>query len=292
MTAHHRPPDVEDTPARIWQRAEEIVMAKSEKKEDDRRSMEERVSEWVGNQGYRLEHVTYKAFKNARLDAVMSAFLESAEGKSREIDVTAWGTYDDEPISLRVVCECKYSTDPWVLVGCGQQPDYRTKWHAIPQSSSISKFWRFIEPVEKDLVPYWHFFRKTLIAHTIVQAFKDQKDNRDFAYQSLQKIANAAWDWAENDEKQKPTTFSVVIPCIVVDGPLLGATFDYDAERFRSESIPSGRVLWSGCRNGTAVDIVQAQALDEYVGNLWRSLDKIGEAVWFARKTFMEQGTR
>ena len=81
--------------------------------------LEDKVSEWLSQQGYRLEYLTHKDLMDAGLHSTLGNYVESAEGQSREIDVSAFGEVknSDPPILVKVLCECKYSKkNPWVLL--------------------------------------------------------------------------------------------------------------------------------------------------------------------------------
>ena len=117
----------------------------------------------------------------------------------------------------------------------------------------------------------WHFSRNQYFAHNIVQAFR--KNNRDVAFDSLKKIANAAWDYVETPHRRGANAYLIAIPSIIVEAPLYWACFDHDKNRFVAKQIPYGRLSWGGCRNDTVVDIVHADAISEYAKAVRNTLD-------------------
>jgi hypothetical protein len=225
-----------------------------------------KVEDWLGHEGYRLEYITQKALADTGLTTVMSNYFESADGSLREIDVTAsehhFGT--DKAVSVRLMCECKYSVDkPWILLQSGMPANLFCDWLSLPKSPALHEISEnYIEKCERFLCNSWHFSRDQYFAHNLVQAFR--KNNRDVAFDSLKKISNAAWDYVETPHRRGKSAYLVAIPSIIVDAPLFWASFSYNDNKFVAREVPYGRLSWGGCRNGTLVDIVHVSALNEY----------------------------
>jgi hypothetical protein len=226
----------------------------------------ENVAEWLEKEGYRLEYLAHSAFQGTGLHAEMSYHVNTPEGKPREIDVMA-SDFSNHPSSglteVKVLCECKYSKEkPWVLLISDLKSDLSRDWRALPKSANT----RIHGPdhLRVPLEQCWHFTPGHPLAHNLVQAFR--KDNRDQAFNSLQKIANAAWDCAEAPARASAasTLHVVVIPCLIVQAKLLLARYDGDVKLFTVTEVPYGRFLWSGCRSGTLVDVVHVSALPSY----------------------------
>jgi hypothetical protein len=261
---------------------------KAKPNEDDRRSIEEKVSIWLGETGYRLEYLAYRAFREVGISVGMSAFLESPEGKPREIDLLASESdASDSLITVSIVCECKYLDHPWVLLHSDVRTSFQAVWELMPQSAHVGTLWSFLKGCGPDFSTCWHFSADTPCAHSIVQALKP--DNRDAAYNAIQKISNAAWDFAEMNDKEGLEAMHITIPCIIVDSPLLAASFDHDKGKFSSEKITRGRMLWAGCRSGTIIDIVHITALEEYASDISRTIRKVIEALYVAKNKLAEK---
>jgi hypothetical protein len=224
--------------------------------------LNDQVAEWLSSHGLRLEYAVHAAFRRAGLAAALSNYVESADGKFREIDVTAHSRGSNS--LLKVMCECKYSkAKPWVLLHTGLVSDPVLDWFMTPKSKSLQK--SDTETFAKSVKDSWHFSNKVRVSHTVVEAFKKDSDGRDFAFDSLQKISNAVWDWAECNEDSPDL---IGIPCLVVDSPLFIASLDPESDKFIVDETPMGRISWSGCRKGTIVDVVQASALDAYAAKI------------------------
>jgi hypothetical protein len=242
------------------------------------------VEKWLNNQGCRLEYRTYMAFRRHVVGtAGLGLYVQSEKGEPREIDVyTYWTAFSDNldsGVHLRVICECKYSKGkPWVLMFAGPEKSfYITDWLHTPRSAALERPPKFSQPDVDELTKSFHFAEDAWLAHNIVQAHVDRenvvkratkprsgKGGMDYAYDALRKITYAAWDFVRTGESLGPKMYEMVFPCLVVDGPLFAAFFDRETEQFQATRIKYGRVCWQGCHNGTNVDVVCADFLDEY----------------------------
>jgi hypothetical protein len=250
--------------------------------------VEEKVNAWLANQGYHLEYKTYKALRNAGIPAQMSIFLET-EGKPREIDVIGEVHERGTPTAANVICECKYSVknQPWVLLRSESRTSFSIEWHALPQTEVVQSLWAFTKKCQPDFEQTWHFARNAAFGQTLLEAMKD--GNADVAYGAVQKIANAAWEYASKPfipgegDSEDENVYRVVIPCIVVDSPLLMATFNHDKGEFESTQIPFGRLFWLGVHNGTIIDVVQKNSLSEYAKGLYQTMKHIDDCLHLGR---------
>ncbi len=236
-------------------------------------TLEERIVGWLAKQGYRLEYLTNKALKDAGLHSVLGGYVESSDSKAREIDVTAFLGIRDHDIVAKLLCECKYSVShPWVLLASGLSSHLWADWTSTPQSRNLFPLaGSIIEQYAEKLQGCWHFSKGHYFAHSLVQALKP--DNRDPAFDSLQKIANAAWDYVETPERRGANPYLIAFPCIVVEAPLFFAWFNYDADCFAVQRVPYGRISWSGCRSGTVVDVVHVNSIADYAGAIKNTLE-------------------
>src|SRR5262245_28454562 len=108
--------------------------------ETEKLSLESQIVGWLAKEGYRLEYQTHHAFNAAGLDAVMSHYVTNADGKPREIDVSASVSdfQKKPPIVVRVLCECKYSAGtPWVLLQSDLEANLLADWHGLPKAPQI-----------------------------------------------------------------------------------------------------------------------------------------------------------
>lgn len=257
------------------------------------------VEKWLNNQGCRLEYRTYMAFRrNAILGtAGLGMYVQSESGEAREIDVY---TYDttlsdnlDSVVHVGVICECTYSKGkPWVLLyGDLHKSSYIGDWVHTPRSAALNRPPKFSPEEVEDLTKSFHFTEGTYLAHNIMQAHREPEKTAeqrargdkpkargkrlDYPYDALRKITYAAWDFIRSGESLGPNMYEMVFPCLVVDGPLFAAGFDRETEQFQATRIKYGRVCWQGCHNGTNVDVVCAEFLDEYAKKVEESFKTI-----------------
>ncbi len=249
---------------------------------DEQPRLEAAVKTWLEKTGYSLEYKTHESFRRAGLESTMGFFVRSHEGKYREIDVTAC----EKGLGrcFRVMCECKYADRPFVMLYSGVAADMFVDWLSLPKSDNFPRIPRESFGAYTGLLKdSWHFGGEKELAHSTVQAFvpkddaqpesekahgKADKNNRDFAYEALQKIVHATWDHAghgvEDGEMICPTM--IMFPCLVVETDLFAARLDRNSGEFRVDRIKYGRLAWLGFRDRTIVDVVQASALDDYAG--------------------------
>lgn len=243
---------------------------------DDKPSLDEKIVQWLGKEGYRLEYLAQRAFDQAGLTAVLGNFVNNAEGKPREIDVTAsrFLRMQAPIVAVKVLCECKYSQElPWVLLTSGLRADLFADWASTPKSPNLTNYNAKIHEYADLLKHTWHYAEGQPFGHSIVQALK--KDNRDHAFDALQKVANACWDYVEGPPRAGVDAYLIALPCMVVEAPLYFAHYDYGANDFRVNRIPYGRLSWAGCRGGTVVDVIHVDSLPDYAKAVTRTIDAL-----------------
>ncbi len=245
-----------------------------------------KVEDWLGCEGYRLEYITHKALNDVGLTTVMSNYVESADGSLREVDITASLMPDPEMTkltSVRLMCECKYSVDkPWILLQSGIPANLACDWLSLPKSPLLHEISEDIEKYARLLFGSWHFDCGQYFAHNLVQAFR--KNNRDIAFDSLRKIANAAWDYVETPHRRGAKAYLIAIPSIIVEAPLYWACFDHEKHQFVAKEVPYGRLSWGGCRNGTIVDIVHVRAINEYANTIRKTFNILIDVILSLQK--------
>jgi hypothetical protein len=237
--------------------------------------------EWLSSEGYVLEYQTLHALRAAGMKATMGFHINSQEGVPREIDVTslAVAAKNDNAQSnyvIRIICECKYTLDkPWVILQSGIASGLPQDWQSLPHSEGIDEVGAILAKNPRFVEGLWHFAPRQHLGHTITQAFR--KDNRDYAFSSLQKVANAAWDWVHLDGLRTSINL-VCIPAIVLQGDLFEAWCLEGNDRFEVRQIPYGRLSWAGTQNGTMIDVVTQAGLDAWAKIVSKTVAGIFEA--------------
>lgn len=247
-------------------------------------NLDERVGKWLAEEGYRVEYTVDKAFRDVGVKSVMSNYFQTPEGTWREIDVTAsmqsQNTYVNPDI-VRIMCECKYSKDkPWILMHSGLQSQQPTDWICTPKSPNLNDKFLDLESTAKYFSTSWHYLPKQFVAHNIVQAFRRKNKEKDMAFDALQKIANAAWDYATGPSQRGEHHVRIVcFPCLVIDGPLYWTWYDSEHGGFHLQKAQYGRISWTGARGGTMVDVVQLDHIYDYAMAIKGSLQTMLKAL-------------
>jgi len=237
---------------------------------------------WLSGEGYVLEYTTLHARRAAGMNATMGYHINSRDGVPREIDVTALSVApknerDQFPYVIRVICECKYTLNkPWVILQSGLSSGLPQDWQSLPHSERIDGIGAILASNPRFTEGLWHFASRRHVGHTITQAFR--KDNRDHAFSSLQKIANAAWDWVLSAGPGGSFANLICIPAIVLQGDLYEAWCPEGSGRFQVNQIPFGRLSWSGAQNGTMIDVVTQAGLEDWAKMVRKTIDGIFKA--------------
>lgn len=257
-------------------------------------SLEQKVSAWVNEQGYRLEHKVKSALSRKAFKPVLSLYVPTRDNsKHRQVDVTFArgkfgfrGSEDDvctapEPdIEIRWLCECKYSRKrPWVILAADQSADPFFDLHLLPRSGEVRDglfgTGLGVEWAQKELGQLWHFQDpEGGLGYDIVQSFlcRDENEggNRDNAFQALHKITTVCEDYMHwrRGLLLGDALYAICIPCIVVEAPLFIAHYQAGRDAFTVTRVPYSRIRWRGDGKGTMVDIVNVDGLSNYVSRL------------------------
>ncbi len=258
----------------------------SDKPED---GLKAKVEKWLNRKGFPLEYKTYAAFARRPIQTGLGSYIESKEGKMREIDVFAYETHSSAQYMahVRVICECKYSRKkPWVLLyGNREKADLHGHWLHTPRSKTLEFPPQFNDEIRDGLARTIHFQEGFQVAHNLTQVLTDSDQDR--AYDALRKVCHAAWDFIEVWEPRFTTKcYEMVFPCIVVDAPVYAASYDVKDERVNVKQIKFGRVCWQGRPPGTNVDVVHSSALETYAERVSESfmMELMPALVWLAEQ--------
>jgi hypothetical protein len=231
-------------------------------------NLTESLIEWLSSEGYVLEYKTLHALRAAGMNATMGFHINSRDGVPREIDVTSLAVAAKNQDAqclyvIRLICECKYTAEkPWVILQSGLASGLPQDWQSLPHSKGIDEVGTILSRNPRFAEGLWHFAPRQHVGHTITQAFR--KDNRDHAFSSLQKVANAAWDWVLLDGHNGTSVNLICIPAIVLQGDLFEAWCPKGNDRFEVRQVPYGRLAWTGAQNGTMIDVVTQSGLDAW----------------------------
>jgi hypothetical protein len=109
------------------------------------------------------------------------------------------------------------------------------------------------------------------LAHAAVQAKmgESKKNEPDPAFSAVMSATKASFWWSTSHFGIPDEQPHIVFPVVVVDAPLISCALPRDGDELEIELIPSAITLRSlrpiGNRGVTAVDVVTASALADYV---------------------------
>jgi hypothetical protein len=228
--------------------------------------------------GLRLESDVAAAFRSHGFDVYQGLHYtpdrDDATGR-REIDVLAVRERinGERPISrgtVAFVVECKSGSTPWIVVAGDSVDD---PWGAIDYlrvtGMASSDIVSVLEPGEEPWAfgtPPRHGFRVIAMSKLDPRgdAARDSRTRRrnDPAHDAIRQVVSAAQGVANESPSH---LLMAVLPVIVIEGPLLRATFHGDA-RPEVVASPFERVVWRGELSGRpcVVDVVSFEALHEY----------------------------
>lgn len=247
---------------------------------DDKHALVDEVRKWLRGQGQHLEFQVAERFARADFLIKQGVHIRSTADKSREVDVFALRALISEELvaGFAAVVECKYSKGkPWVVLSnpYGVLDDEDTV-ESVPGSAAWRRFAPDLIATSPELLD------GPIIRRTARHAFGGRQvfgNNQDVVYAALQGVVAKMRDGIrELDEPDDDATTQawVLLPVIVVDAPLAEAFWDEATQDFVIEERTSVRLHWSGSHttdDDIAVDVVAANALDDYVQGLRAAVD-------------------
>jgi hypothetical protein len=249
----------------------------------DPRPIEQRLHEWLENQGYPLEMRVAKAFQAAGARVIQSEYyVDPVKDESREIDVVAdWQQrLDDTLVTITFVVECKSSKDkPWILF---VSPEARLNDRARVAQRAASRLGRQVlsmiarESSAQDL-PIFRL--PDAPAYSITQAFTS---NHDLCYAAATTVAGACF--AQAREADRPVAnalirrqnLEIILPVLVTEARLFAASLQQDSSVSLVERT-SGVLLWRNPIVGlshTVIHVLTLPALEQFIADARTSAER------------------
>lgn len=255
--------------------------------------IEEKVLEWIQEQGYPLEMYVAKAFGDANYQLTQShIYLDPETQKPREIDLVTYknrqrsrdksasGEHEEiEGATITVGCcvECKLSKQkPWVLF-MSDSP-FAGAFDFYPITTEIgSSFLRQVTHIPG--IPKVYALNNLYQAcgYGVTQAFTT---GTDVPYQAIMSAIKSTVARVEEEYIIHPLygqAIPIYFPVVVIDGQLLECALD-DEGNAKIQEVDSGAVWWNvpiGQTSSCAIQIFTKPAL----GKLISWLDRVGEAL-------------
>ena len=240
---------------------------------DNLKSLNDKVREWLDTEGYPLEFRVAHAFRQHGFETSQGVYVrDPCNGVPREVDVTACLTDPSHEFLTRVyhVIECKWSQNkPWVVFTGG-----RGMASAACISQTISSdlgsaiLWK--EAGLKSLHNLDIFATPTRSGFNGRQAFSKGKDYFYDAMRSVVALSTLevqSYDEGARPKGIMPRNAAVAFPVIVVDGKLFEAYFDSETQEVALNESDHIRCHWRGSSDWplhATVDIITADYVEEF----------------------------
>ncbi|GAA2415700.1 hypothetical protein GCM10010191_27530 [Actinomadura vinacea] len=238
---------------------------------------EDRIRKWLQEQGYPLELQVAEILRTVATGwSHWRSYIDPNTDKEREIDIM--GYFDDEPLSVHLVFECKHSGDkPWILFSTDQTyTDPQSLLRAVPATIEARKmlrrgFTRIIRKSIELLKP------PERLGFNLVKAYSG---NQDAAFHAVYGVTNAAIGSARLEDEDLATGSTAFIPVTVVDAPLFQCYLPQGSEDLVIERIEHGlliRHLVDG--ESVLMHIVTVKELPNFLDSIKTDIRKINSVL-------------
>lgn len=230
------------------------------------KSLEVKITEWLGTQGYPLEMQVARSFRDARFQVVQSEFyMDPVSDESREIDVVAYrsGGLQGRSLEVTVPVECKRSKNkPWIVFTDATIRIDDSMRVSHRDANGLGR--KFLQALAQDraLSDIGLFGLPREIGYSITQAFTERRDR---AYEALMGVTSAARGLASS-LKDTGTT-AVYFPVLVLEGRLFEASLNRD-NTVDTREVDRSVVVWRRAHGPTPfriVDVVNPRGLEKFI---------------------------
>ena len=239
---------------------------------NEEKSIEVRVHEWLAKEGYPLEFRAATAFKHAGFDVVRGWYVDGEPGgKRREIDLVATDRGPGRLIGVDIVVECKWSGDkPWVVFSRDDTfpPAFPID---LAIGTDVGRACLMAAATMGELGKLDVFSQVRGAVFGGRQAFT--KGN-DLFYEAITStvsktcaIVDQFRQAEQGDLKSILTSAMVVLPVIAIGARIFEVSCDSKTGEIATREVSEARVAWQGSKEWPScafVDIVVAPHLEEY----------------------------
>ena len=256
----------------------------------DKIDLEGKVSAWLELQGFPLEFRTGAAFAEAGLHVAHGQHVTDVAGTPREIDVVATADIqgDDHSDTIRIawVCECKWSRDkPWIVFCSDNTRMMPSACVAQTIANAAGQAYMWLCAGVREVDGLARFALPGPKGYAAVRAFASGEDK---CYAALRGVVERSKLLASDYDRHPargllPDIAFVAFPMVVVDAPLFVAR--YVDGGIKLESRSQQRLHWRGHGRGpiATVDIVTAEALEQYTRDQASDVAVLGRFLHAAR---------
>lgn len=246
-------------------------------------SLETKIKEWLGKQGYPLEMMVAREFQKNGFSVKLSTYYKDPdESRYREIDIVASRAQDINGtiIDISFVIECKFSpSKPWLIFKNKHDTDFDKEneigFRASNQSGSVALLALSINEKTKD---NYLFKLEDSIGYGVTRALENEKDMPYKAMHSACKASNAlALEIDESWNKNQINSADIFFPMIVVDGKLFNCILNEDNETELSETEKETVIFRNptGGKSHSFVDILTKEAVIDHAKYLSQAVDDV-----------------
>lgn len=261
----------------------------------------QKLKKWFDQQGYPLEYQVTRSFALAGFYVQQSAYVDTAKGSPREIDVIAtqeW-EFSGSRIRLASVVECKKTAKPWIVFTSpyNHMSPKAVIAQSIGNASGTAVARQLSEAV--NLYTTSTFGRGPFLGFGGRQAFSDAEV--DVFYNSLRSVTDVAYHYALGYDRTKFVPLDALqyvvlaLPMIVIGAPLFEARQDLETGDTHLVEVSASRIHWRGASVRplyNTVDVVTEAGLEPFlrqrakdlklaksdietcVGELWRHVER------------------
>ncbi len=235
--------------------------------------IEERLKNWILEQGYPLEMFVAKAFREAGFRTTQSEYYEDPEnGDNREIDVIACLQEDIGEFLVRVqICiECKSAKKhPWVAFTSRGTRLAAPAMIVQRPASTLGK--AFLRKIAHD--PECHKLEicrsKKRNAYSLTEAFTNGKDNAYASCLSVAKCAKSITTKENIYSKVSGPICSITIPLVLIDGKLFEC--HQDEIDLGVSALESSQLIWrnqSSNSGHSIINVITKLGLADFISNI------------------------
>lgn len=208
--------------------------------------LEQKIKEWIGSQGYPVEMLVAKSFREAGFTATQSEyFIDPESGDTREIDVIAYKQANIGEILVRVsLCiECKVSNKhPWIMFA--SKDTKIAKPASIMQRPSTKAGLHFLSKISNNKyaqnTPFFKLEERN--GYGLTEAFTTGKDNAYASCISVAKCARSLIEVAESTNSEQVPACVIAFPIILLQGKLFEC--HQDSTSLEVQEINNGTLIW------------------------------------------------
>jgi len=247
--------------------------------------MLDKLRNWVLDQGYPLEMLAAKAFRDGGFEVQQSlVYYDEETAKSREIDLVVVAPDIVGLTRINFAVECKASKKPWVFFSSTYATEGNSRFltygvmstTAVDLMSEITANDPFNskEPIEIALFNRLKWMRKRgLIGYSLREAFSEF----DNAYAALSSAMKAAGHLNQPGTYTNIPYFRIIFPIVVINAPLIRCNLDDDGE-LHLEQVDSGEILFTAPgqeRITTCIRVVTLERLADFVSEAQKEVAQI-----------------